>query len=36
MATPAMPPFIPTMPYEGDVSVFRVLGPFLVPVEFEG
>ena len=36
MATPAMPPFIPTMPYQGDVSVFGTFGPFLIPVEFQG
>ena len=31
-----MLPFVPTMPYEGDVSVFGTFGPFLVPVEFQG
>lgn len=36
MATPAMPPFIPTMPYQADVSVFGTFGPFLIPVEFQG
>lgn len=36
MATPAMPPFIPTMPYERDVSVFGTFGPLLIPVEFQG
>ncbi len=36
MAAPHMLPFIPTMPYEQDVSVFRKFGPFIVPDEFQG
>jgi len=36
MATQELPPFIPTMPYDGDVSQFRRYGPFLVAQEFQG
>ena len=36
MAEPSMLPFIPTIPYVGDVSVLGRYGPFLVPIEFQG
>jgi glycine cleavage system aminomethyltransferase T len=36
MTAPELPPFIPTMPYDGDVSQFRRFGPFLVAQEFLG
>jgi len=36
MTAPELPPFIPTMPYDGDVSQFRKFGPFLVAQEFLG
>jgi hypothetical protein len=31
-----LPPFVPAITYDGDVSEFRKFGPHLAPNEFEG
>jgi hypothetical protein len=31
-----LPPFVPAITYDGDVSEFRKFGPYLAPNEFEG
>ena len=36
MTAPELPPFIPTMPYDGDVSQFRKRPGFLSPQESMG
>ncbi len=34
--TAELPPFVPAITYDGDVSEFRKFGPHLAPNEFEG
>ena len=36
MAQPAIVPFVPAVPLEGDVKTYGMIGPFLWPMEYNG